>query len=106
MNPVVVLIGVREDPEHDVGLIPTFLRIDDPRPAAVQFDERYHFGGGWQPQSGLTKGRRRYSLDYPGDPPLEPIAAMILREETIMIYPHAYVAIWQKDGSFEACRMD
>jgi hypothetical protein len=43
---------------------------------------------------------------YPGDPPLKPIAAMMLRDEMIMIYDAGYVAIWQKDGTFEACRMD
>jgi hypothetical protein len=90
---------------HHVGFIPTFLDEDDPRPAKEQFAERYIYGG-WHNQDGIKKGNSRYSLKYPGDPTLIPIAMMVLRDETIMIYDGAYVAIWQKDGTFEACRMD
>jgi hypothetical protein len=104
MHPVVVLIDLRAHPHH-VGLLPTFLDANDPRPAAEQFQERYLYGG-WRPQEGFTKGRKRYELLFPGDPPLNPIAAMMLGEETIMVYQHGYVAIWQPDGSFEMCRMD
>lgn len=88
-----------------VGFIPTFLDEDDPRPAKEQFAERYVYGG-WRHQEGFTVGNQRYSLQYPGDPPFNPVGVMRLREETIMIYRHGYVAIWQKDGTFEACRMD
>lgn len=104
MSPVVVLIHQRCTP-FDVGFIPTFLDTDDPRPAKEQFAERYVWGG-WRHQEGFTKGVRRYSLQFPGDPEMAPIAAMQLRDETIMIYDHGYVAIWQPDGSFEACRLD
>jgi hypothetical protein len=103
-HPTVALLHPRCTPDH-IGFIPTFLDEDDPRPAAEQFQERYIYGG-WRNQSGFKKGNGRYSLHYPGDPPLYPIAAMKLRDETIMIYDHGYVAIWQKDGVFEACRMD
>jgi hypothetical protein len=103
-HPAVVLIHPRALPDH-VGFIPTFLDMDDERPAAVQFQERYIYGG-WRNQPGFKKGNERYSLHYPGDPTLYPIAAMQLRDETIMIYQYGYVGIWQKDGSFEACRMD
>ena len=104
MHPVVLLVDHRAHPDH-VGFLPTFLDLNDPRPAAEQFQERYLYGG-WRPQEGFTKGRRRYELLYPGDPPLTPIAAMQLGDETIMVYWHGYVAIWQQDGSFEICRMD
>jgi hypothetical protein len=103
-HPPVYALDPRFHPDH-VGFIPTFIDLEDPRPAAVQFQERYVYGG-WRNQSGFEKGNVRYSLKYPGDPTLHPIAAMQLRDETIMVYPHGYVAIWQKDGSFEACRMD
>lgn len=91
--------------EHHVGFIPTFLDENDPRPAREQFAERYVHGG-WRHQEVLTKGNRRYSLKYPGSPELHPIAVMSLRDEKIFVYDHGYVAIWQKDGTFEACRMD
>lgn len=103
-HPPVVAIHPHCTPDH-VGFIPTFLDLDDPRPAKEQFAERYIYGG-WHNQEGFKKGNQRFTLHYPGDPPLKPIAAMQLRDETIMIYPYAYVAIWQKDGTFEACRMD
>jgi len=91
-------------PEH-LGLVPGFLSEDDPRPAREQFDERYAHGGGWRPQGGFTFGPR-YLLRYPGDPPMMPIARTRFRNELIMLYPYAYVAIVQPDQSFEICRMD
>jgi len=91
-------------PEH-LGLVPGFLSDDDPRPAREQFDAHYAHGGGWRPQSGFRFGRK-YLLIYPGDPPMLPIARTRLRNELIMLYPYAYVAIVQPDQSFEICRMD
>jgi hypothetical protein len=104
------------DPDVHIGLIPSFLDLDDPRPAAEQFNERYVYGG-WRNQPGFKKsGKARLyyggdpplkaTLHYPGDPPLDPLALIPFREERIFIYRHAYVAIFQLDGSFEACRMD
>lgn len=101
-HPAVIAIDRRFHPDH-VGTIPTFLDLDDPRPAAEQFEERYVFGG-WCAQRGFTNNGM--ILQYPEDPPLHPIAVMMLRDEMICIYPYAYVAIFQPDGSFEACRMD
>jgi hypothetical protein len=46
-------------------------------------------------------------LTYPGDPPLHPIAMWPLRDEMIVVYRHAIVAIFStKDGSFEVARLD
>jgi hypothetical protein len=87
----------------DFGFIPGFLHLDDPRSAAQQFDERYQ--GGWRHQAGITLSPEGHML-YPGDPPQKPIAALIWRTETIVLYPYGYIAIIQKDGSYEACRMD
>jgi hypothetical protein len=104
-HPTVIILDMRYSDPNFVGLIPTFLDTDDPRPAAVQFQERYEYGG-WRAQSGFTNGNGTPVLQYPGDPPLEPIAVMRLREEMIFVYLHGYVSIFQEDGSFEACRMD
>jgi hypothetical protein len=87
----------------DLGFIPTFIDESDPRPAREQFDERYVYGG-WRPQEGFTNDEA--TLFYPDDPPLKPLACFALREEMIFVYPHAYVAIFQPDGSFECSRMD
>jgi len=91
-------------PDH-VGMIPLWLDERDPRPAREQLDAAYQHGGGWRPFKGF-KMLRDHSIKYPGDPALKPLALMKLRDEVIAVYPHAWVMILQKDGSFEICRMD
>lgn len=88
-----------------VGFIPQFLSEADERPAAEQFNERYAHGGGWQPFKGFTMDQS-WSLHYPGDPQIDAVAYMKLRDETIVVYPYAWVAIIQPDNSFEIARMD
>ena len=88
-------------PDH-VGLIPHFLDEADPRPAKEQFDERY--SGGWTPQPNFKMNG--FTLKYPGDPPMQALAMMALRDEVILVYESAFVVILQRDGSFEVCRMD
>lgn len=85
-----------------LGLIPSFLSENDIRPAREQFDANYC--GGWNPMPKFTlKG---HVLRYPQDPPYHAVAKIDLRNETILIFDHAIVAIVQSDGRFEACRMD
>lgn len=103
-NPDVIVLDPRCQYNH-VGEIPSFLNLDDPRPAREQLHANYAHGGGWDPQPGFTVSRGCI-LHYPGDPPFKPLAAMQLRKEIIFIYPVAYVAIFQTDGTFEVCRMD
>jgi hypothetical protein len=88
-----------------LGFIPSFLDEADPRPAKEQFNERYVSGGGWSPFSGFRLGHNN-ALSYPGDPPLVALAETKLRNELIVFYRHAWVAIIQPDRTFEACRMD
>ena len=103
--PTVLILDARYSNPNYVGFIPTFIDLDDPRPAREQFAERYHFGG-WRPQNGFKAIGETPILKYPGDPPLKPIACIELRDEMIFIYLHGYVSIFQSDGTFEACRMD
>jgi len=87
----------------ELGLLPDMIDQNDKRPARVQFNANYDHGGGWHPIKGFTvKG---FVLRYPGDPPYEPIAMWPLRDEMIMVYRHGLVAVFQKDGSFEAARL-
>jgi hypothetical protein len=104
-HPPVLILDMRYADPNYVGFIPTFLDLDDERPAKEQFAERYEYGG-WRPQDGFTALHETPVLEYPGDPPLKPIACMKLRDEVIFVYLHGYVSIFQPDGSFEACRMD
>ena len=91
--------------EH-LGFIPDFVFEHDPRSAKEQFNERYW--PGWKPFNGfeMIDCDGNNTLVYPGDPPLPPMAEAWLRDEKIMFYEHSWVAIIQKDGSFEVCRMD
>lgn len=91
--------------EH-LGYIPQMLDLADPRPAREQFDSNYAHGGGWVPMPGWTYDPANQTIKYPGDPALRPIARTALRDEQILLYPSAWVAIVQPDGRAEIARMD
>jgi hypothetical protein len=101
-----------------LGFIPMFLSDANAEPAAKQIDANYQQGGGWRPIRGFTKGALAYGttihdqpiavhhLQYPGDPELKALAFTRLRDELIVFYDCEILAIFQKDGSFEAARLD
>ena len=95
-----------------LGFIPQFLSQRDPASAAVQFDESYAHGGGWRPMEDWellnfpTDSPFALRIQYPNDPPYSPIAWGRLRNEVILVFPHAWVAIVQPTGAFEVSRMD
>lgn len=93
--------------EH-LGLIPEWLRDDDPDPAWKQIDKNYQHGGGWRlgAMTAFVMNPKTHVLKYPGDPPLAPLATAQLRDEAIYFYEHAIVAIVQEDGRFEVSRID
>lgn len=105
-------------PGHDfeeLGFIPNFLWESDPRGAREQIADRYSFGGGWSPLDGfkmLNDGRIQFGEepkegdDEPQDPPLELIAQCQFRDEMLRLYQHSWLAVIQKDGSFEVSRLD
>jgi len=101
---IVHVLDYRATEDH-FGLIPSFLHEDNPAKAVEHLDANYRHGGGWYPMKGFTMLKDNV-LQYPGDPPLKPFGYMQLRDERIYIYPHSIVAVIQKDGSFEAARMD
>jgi hypothetical protein len=88
-----------------LGFIPDFLSEDDPAPAKKQLHDNYPHGGGWRPMDGFKMSAGDV-LHYPGDPPFKPKAMTMLRDEKILVYQYAFVAIVQTDGSFEVARMD
>lgn len=98
---------VHENATEDMlGFIPQFLSPADDRPAAVQFHNAYQHGGGWSPFEGFTMDPNTFAVKYPGDPAIPALAIASLRDERIVVYPHAWVAIIQPDGSWELARMD
>lgn len=106
--------------EH-LGFIPYFMDENIPTDARHQINANYQHGGGWHDVKGFGLGNsisamerhvhpsklvKYLVLQYPGDPPLHPIAFATLRDETIVVYPHAFVAIFQPDYSYEVSRID
>ena len=94
-----------------LGYIPEFFTLADPRPVAEQIAENYC--DGWRAQSDLTLPEgasldepSSLKLQYPGDPPLEPLWYSIMRDELVVVYPYGYTAIFQPDLTFEASRLD
>ena len=92
--------------EDILGLLPEIFRADDDRPAVEQANDRYAHGGGWFPQTGWTIEPGTGIAHYDGDPPFQPLCVAKLHDEMIIVYPHAYVAILQEDGSYQMARMD
>jgi hypothetical protein len=92
--------------QEDLGLLPAFFDEGDPRTAKEQAAANYAHGGGWCPQDGWELSEDQMTAVYPGDPPQRALAVATLRDETLLLFPHAYVAIVQPDGAFEMARMD
>ena len=89
-----------------LGYLPHFLDEDNPDNCVKQLDQNYKHGGGWSKFEGFKMNMKDNSIKYPGDPPYRPLAKMKIRNETVFVYPHAWVAVVQEDGSYEIARMD
>jgi hypothetical protein len=105
MKELVIIFRHPQANLDHIGIIPDMLDWDNPKSAREQLDEGYRHGGGWWPMSKF-KMDENDRLKYPGDPWLEPLVEIPLRDERIVIYQHAMVAIIQPDRSFEVSRMD
>ena len=85
-----------------VGIIPTFLDQEDERPMKEQIDTAYV--SGWRE----FKGHRLeddWSLNYPGDPALHPVAACALHGAIFVMYEYGWALIMEP-GGWEVCRLD
>jgi hypothetical protein len=97
------------EPIDLVGYTPEFLSEEDERDAVTQLNENYEHGGGWRQFDGFSLA---YSLEgnpelhYDDDPITEAVAQWELRDEKIVLFDHAWVAVIQPDGSFRVARMD
>jgi hypothetical protein len=98
------------DPLWVVGTIPNGLSENDPADAVTQLDNSYQHGGGWRDFPGFTLVDRVQPngprLEYAGDPPTRAVAQWKLRDERIVLFEHAWVAVIQPDGAFRVSRMD
>lgn len=91
-----------------VGYIPMGLNADDPRDAVTQLHDSYGHGGGWNDFEGFDfrDSETNPRLIYSGDPPTDAVAFWKIRDERIILFDHAWVAVVQSDGSFRVARMD
>jgi hypothetical protein len=90
--------------EH-LGFLPDILWPDDPRSVKDQLNDRYAHGGGYRSSSGF-KLCKDMALKWPGDPLQRPLAAVLINQELVVFYPHAFLLVMQPDGSFEVTRVD
>lgn len=90
------------------GLIPEFLSEHDPRPAREQIHENYAHGGGWNSFHGfeLRQHDGRYAIYYPGDPAMREVSRTSLRDELIVLFQYAWLAVIQPNGTYEIARID
>ena len=86
------------------GFIPSFLNLDDERPLKEQIDANYI--GGWREFNGFQIKQKSWTIGYPGDPDMQPLAGTALHGEVLAVYPHAWVMIVQEDSSYEIARLD
>jgi len=92
-----------------VGYTPQFLDSSNPDDAVAQLHTNYGHGGGWHDMRGFTLDESNPDaplLRYPDDPPTEAVAYWKLRDERIILFDHAWVAVVQPGGSFRVSRMD
>lgn len=91
-----------------LGYLPSFISDVDDRSAREQFEANYVYGTTWKDESAfriLVNGNLK-SVRYPEDPQIVRIAEAQLRDEKIVFFSNAYVAIIQPDGSYVSARMD
>lgn len=92
-----------------VGYLPQIFDENDPRTAQEQANTNYPYGGGWNSFKGFTlSGEGHFAtLNYPGDPPTHELARAPFRDQTLILFEHAWVAIVSADGVLEdVARMD
>jgi len=92
-----------------LGFLPSILLPEDPRPAREQLADRYSHGGGYSPfGKDLWELDEDFTLTYPGDPEMKPVAALTLPQstESVLLYPHQMAAIIQSERSLDVVRLD
>jgi len=116
-GPAIIFNGLTWVPMHPgvtfemLGFIPSFLSIEDERPASQQIAASYISGWPVFHNSSYKDGFKlmedgSMSIKYPGDPATLCLYMTKLRDEYIYFYQHAWLRISQPDGSWEIARLD
>ena len=89
-----------------LGMIPNMFDVNDPRDVQDQIRDNYI--GGWNPMFGITiePSDKMFALKYPDDPDLYPIGFTVVRNQTVLVYPFAWVAIVTEGKDTEVARLD
>jgi len=116
-GPAIIFNGLTWVPMHPgvsfdmLGLIPSFLSVEDERPAAQQIASSYISGWPVFNTESTKKGFKVLEdgsgdLQYLEDPRTRCLYMTKLRDEYIYFYQHAWLRISQPDGSWEIARLD
>lgn len=98
----------------DLFFLRAIFQETDPAKAADQIHLRYAHGGGFHPMDGWTlhdgweaPGGTRLTYGSGQDAThAREMARATLRDETLVLLDHAFLAIIQKDGAFKVTRVD
>ena len=93
-----------------VGFLPEFASPDDPRRLQEQVNEAYAHGGGWNSFDGFElrchMASGRFSLVYPGDPPMQERARARFRNQIIVLFDMSWVGIIENMKLIDVARID
>lgn len=93
-----------------LGFIPEWLDAADASPLSEQIDRNYKHGGGWHSCKkfwGEIDSEGTLHSPYEGDQPLPLIASVEHPNgQKLHFYPHAMVAVFDADGTFDLARID
>lgn len=94
-----------------LGMLPGFFSEHDPRTAWDQLVDNYTFGGLASPFEGFElegelDAPAKLKIKDPGDPAYKAVASAKMREELIVLFPYAWVAIVQPDRKMQIMRVD
>lgn len=90
------------------GLIPYFADENDPRSFVEQVNEAYAHGGGWNEFLGfkLQRLNDKYALEYPEDPPMRELARANFRNQVIVLFQSAWLAVIEDNELRNVARID
>lgn len=97
---------------HALGFLPQMVHDNTDTDAVTQLHNAYLHGGGWRDFHGFevfntdSDEPLDWYIQYPEDPPYYPIAWAAINDDIVVVYPHSWVAVFDKDGNMRICRMD
>lgn len=91
---------------EDWGLLLGFLDEEEPKSVQEQFAAGYGFGQLLEMSGGINSDSLKYESAYSEDQPLAPLSVLYFRDEQVILYPYAIVAILKSDTPTFITRMD